>query len=70
MRSILAVKVGDKVLLRKSHPCGSFEWEVMRVGADIGLKCIGCGHRIMLSREDFERRVRKVSSNSNEDSST
>ena len=43
--------------LRKPHACGANEWEVVRLGADIGLKCRGCGHRILLPRADLERRL-------------
>jgi hypothetical protein len=53
------VQVGDVVTLRKRHPCGTNEWEVMRIGADIGLKCHGCGRRVMLTRRVFNKRVRK-----------
>ncbi len=49
-----------RVQLRKQHPCGSDEWTVTRVGADVGLACAGCGRRIMLEREDFERRVKRI----------
>ncbi len=51
-------KLGDVVRLRKKHPCGSFEWEVVRLGADIGIKCRTCGRRVLLERRVFERRVR------------
>lgn len=54
------VRVGDRAVLRKPHPCGSFEWEVMRIGADIGLKCLGCGHRVMLTRRAFNRSVKRL----------
>jgi len=40
------IKLGDIVRLRKAHPCGSYEWEVLRVGADIGLKCLKCQRRV------------------------
>ena len=43
--------VGDIVKLKKPHPCGSSEWEIMRVGADFRLKCMGCGHQIMVPRK-------------------
>ena len=43
-------KVGDIVKLKKPHPCGSQEWEILRVGADFRLKCLGCGHQVMLAR--------------------
>jgi len=48
--------VGDLISLRKEHPCGSREWRVQRIGADIGLVCAGCGHRILMDRLDVERR--------------
>jgi len=50
------IKVGDIVRLRKPHPCGSYEWEVVSVGADIGLKC---QRRVLLERGVFERRVKE-----------
>jgi hypothetical protein len=56
----IEVKLGDIVRLRKVHPCGSYEWEVVRVGADIGLKCLKCQRRVLLEREVFERRVKTV----------
>jgi hypothetical protein len=53
------IKLGDVVRLRKTHPCGSYEWEVVRVGADIGLKCLKCQRRVLLERGVFERRVKE-----------
>ena len=50
--------MGDVLQLRKPHPCGSFEWEVTRLGADIGLRCRECGRRLMLERRTLERRLR------------
>ncbi len=50
--------MGDVLRLRKPHPCGSFEWEVTRLGADIGLRCRECGRRLMLERRTLERRLR------------
>ena len=47
-------EVGDIVKLKKKHPCGSFEWEILRVGADFRLKCQGCGHQIMVARKIVE----------------
>lgn len=49
---------GDVVRLKKPHPCGSSEWQLTRVGIDFGLKCLGCGHRVMISRQKFDRSVR------------
>ena len=48
--------LGDVLHLRKAHPCGSHDWRVVRLGADIGLVCEGCGHRILMDRLDVERR--------------
>jgi hypothetical protein len=58
--SLISIAPGDRVELRKPHPCGSHEWTVTRTGADIGLECAGCGRRVMLDREEFERRTRRV----------
>jgi len=54
------LQINDTVSLRKPHPCGSYEWTVTRLGADIGLECRGCGHRIMLSRRELSRRARSI----------
>ena len=56
----IEIKPGDVVQLRKAHPCGSYEWEVVRVGADIGLKCLKCQRRVLLASAEFERRVKTV----------
>jgi hypothetical protein len=50
--------MGDVVRLRKPHPCGGYEWSVVRVGADIGLKCGTCGHRVLLERRTLEKRLK------------
>jgi len=52
-------KIGDIVRLRKAHPCGSHEWEVVGVGADIGIKCLKCRRMVLLQRGVFERRVKE-----------
>lgn len=52
----LDLRLGDRLRLRKEHPCGGRDWEVVRLGADIGLVCDGCGHRILMDRLDVERR--------------
>ena len=54
----IEVYVDDIVRLRKVHPCGSYEWRVVRIGADIGLKCLKCGRRVLLPRSTFERRLK------------
>jgi hypothetical protein len=55
---VLEVFVDDVVRLKKPHPCGSTEWTVTRIGADIGLKCNGCGRRVMLPRRTLEKRLK------------
>lgn len=52
--------LGDRVRLRKPHPCGSTDWQVVRLGADIGLKCQGCGRRVLLPRSEVERRIKQI----------
>ncbi|BCJ96771.1 hypothetical protein acsn021_43400 [Anaerocolumna cellulosilytica] len=54
------IQVGDVVKLKKQHPCGSFLWEVLRVGMDFRLKCQGCGHQIMLPRKQVEKSIRQI----------
>lgn len=51
---------GSIVIMKKVHPCGSNKWQVLRTGVDIKLKCMGCGHVVMLTRIDFEKRLKKV----------
>ena len=63
MQSYLDIRLGDVVRLKKPHPCGSYEWEVVRLGADIGLRCLGCGRRVLLPRDTFRRRVREIRRN-------
>lgn len=53
-------EIGDIVKLKKKHPCGSFEWEVLRVGADFRLKCRGCGHQIMIARKLVEKNAKEI----------
>ncbi|HCC06578.1 MAG TPA: DUF951 domain-containing protein [Clostridiales bacterium] len=52
--------IEDIVQMKKKHPCGSFEWEVLRVGADFRIKCTKCGRMVMLTRSDFEKSVKKL----------
>ena len=55
---VLEIKLGDVVHLKKKHPCGSYEWQVDRLGADIGIKCLKCQRHALLKRSVFERRVK------------
>ena len=52
--------LGDLVQMRKTHPCGSDKWTVIRVGADIKIRCSGCGRIVMMDRADFTKRMKKV----------
>ena len=55
----MVFEVGDIVKLKKKHPCGSFNWEILRVGADFRLQCEGCGHQIMVPRKLVEKNRRE-----------
>ncbi|MGY5340175.1 DUF951 domain-containing protein [Levilactobacillus spicheri] len=52
--------LGDLVEMKKPHPCGANRWEITRMGADIKIKCTNCGHVVMLSRQEFEKKLKKV----------
>lgn len=55
------INIGDVLKLKKSHPCGSSEWQVLRQGADFRLKCLGCGHQMMMPRRQLEKNIGKIS---------
>ena len=57
---LLELQLNDTVRMRKAHPCGSFEWKVTRLGADIGLECLACGRRVMLTRRELQRRAKSI----------
>ena len=59
-KNAMDINVGDVLKLKKQHPCGSREWEVLRVGADFRLKCLGCGHQIMIARKLLEKNVKEI----------
>lgn len=52
--------VGDIVQTKKNHPCGANQWEILRVGMDFRIKCVSCGHMVMLPRNKFEKSVKKI----------
>ena len=52
--------VGDIIRMKKPHPCGTYEWEILRVGADFRLKCTGCGHQVMVPRKLVEKNTREI----------
>jgi hypothetical protein len=55
----LELRLEDVLRLRKAHPCGGYEWRVVRLGADIGLVCLTCGRRVLLPRRDVEKRLKQ-----------
>lgn len=54
------INVGDKVLMKKQHPCGNSIFTIMRVGMDFKLRCDGCGHEVMLPRRAAEKNIKKI----------
>lgn len=59
-------ELGDHLRLRKPHPCGSYDWLVVRLGADLGLRCMKCGRRVLLARTEVERRTREIVSHASD----
>lgn len=57
--AILKLAVGDVVRTRKAHPCGSDQWEIVRLGADVRIRCVGCGRSVLMPRVKLERRIRQ-----------
>ncbi len=55
---VMEIRLGDVVRLRKQHPCGGDQWEVVRLGADIRIRCLKCQHYVLLERSTFARRVK------------
>lgn len=53
-------QLGDVLRLRKPHPCGGYEWEVVRLGADIGIRCLTCGRRVLIPRHKLAKQVKSV----------
>jgi len=56
----LELHLNDELRLRKPHPCGGYEWRVTRLGADIGLECLTCGRRVLLTRREVEKRTKLI----------
>ena len=54
------VRVGDVITMKKAHPCGEKRWQVLRIGADFKLRCLGCGHEIMGARSKFEKQIKAI----------
>ena len=60
-------ELGDVIKMKKAHPCGTNQWEILRVGMDFRLKCCGCGHQVMLTRKQVEKSFRgKIAQNDQE----
>ena len=57
---VVELRLGDVLRLRKVHPCGGFDWEVVRVGADIGIRCLECQRRVMMPRSALEKRLKTL----------
>ena len=58
--ALMDIKVSDKLVMKKKHPCGSAEWKVLRVGMDFKLECQGCGHEIMVPRNKIEKNIKQI----------
>jgi hypothetical protein len=54
------VVLGNVVEMKKGHPCGANEWEIIRLGADVKIKCVNCGRVVMISRIDFNKKIKKI----------
>ena len=57
---VMELHLGDVVQMKKKHPCGSDRWEIIRTGADIRIKCLGCGRQLLMPRSKFEKSVKKL----------
>ena len=53
-------ELGSKVIMKKQHPCGTNEWEIFRVGADIKIECLKCGRTVLIPRVEFNKKLKKV----------
>ena len=65
MKSIPAISVGDTLELKKPHPCGSNQFKVIRIGSDIKISCIGCGHTLTIERVKIEKMIKNIISGGN-----
>ncbi|WP_332236825.1 DUF951 domain-containing protein [Sporolactobacillus sp. KGMB 08714] len=52
--------LNDVVEMKKSHPCGVNQWKIIRMGADIRIKCLGCGHSVMMPRAEFQKKIKRI----------
>lgn len=65
-RCIMNINIGDIIIMKKPHPCGSKEFEVLRTGIDYKLKCVGCGHEVMIPRIKAQKNIKSVKGISND----
>lgn len=63
------IQLKDILVMKKAHPCGEKRWLVLRTGADLRLRCLGCGHEVMIPRFKIEKNIRQIQKNSSTDSS-
>ena len=56
----LVYDIGTKVTMKKHHPCGANLWEIVRLGADVKIKCLNCGHMVMIPRVEFNKKIKKI----------
>lgn len=59
-RPHIAFNLNDVVEMKKAHPCGTNQWKIIRMGADIRIKCLGCGHSVLMPRSEFQKKIKKV----------
>lgn len=56
----LKYDIGTQVIMKKQHPCGANCWEIVRLGADVKIKCLNCGHIVMIPRVEFNKKIKKI----------
>lgn len=56
----ISFNLNDVVEMKKQHPCGDNKWKIIRMGADIRIKCLGCGHSVLMPRSEFQRKIKKI----------
>ncbi|MTT31066.1 DUF951 family protein [Terrilactibacillus sp. BCM23-1] len=56
----LTFELNDVVEMKKQHPCGTNRWKIIRLGADIRIKCLGCDHSVMMPRKEFQKKVKRI----------
>ena len=60
-------KIGTRVVMKKAHPCGTNEWQIIRMGMDIRIKCCKCGRSVLMPRHDFEKSIKKIIADPNDE---